>query len=621
MPTEWVVLELTSQGEDEDPEVLKKAFARIVKGGDVFIPASISIVGDSRVVHKLIDNYVFVKRTFPDSFFLKLEGSKYVACVLTVAHSSSGTRKIACVSESDIEKMRRQIQVETEQGIEVGDEVEVMSGPYKGITGKVIEEIPENDSVQVYISLRSKQALVTLPRSFMRFVAKDKGDQPSFSPFLNKITRIREWVTRVRPFFLWSPSPIRLVQSKYTGVLQLEEWMHRGNSLVKLLVDPPAPTSLVGVGGVSIADRFEHTQRMSRFIERAPALFHLSRMPVHDITPLESKYIEVQWFQDVLHRTAALQESIEGIERSIPDWKPPMVQNLIFDGHNLAYRVVNALRAIPNQLTDKDGNPTSLIFGFLKSLASFKKRFDRANIYVVWDGSKQRRASLFPEYKAQRPESGNGGEVSDQMSKLRKLLPLLGVTQAYNPDEETDDLIACLVKGRLKGQHNVIVSTDRDFLQLVTYTDLLLVPKVGSRQEILYDPDRVVEEYGVAPSKMVHLRALVGDTSDNFPGVPRVPRKVLAALLNTHGSLTGLFASSLAGITSAQYEKIRAFEQQARLNFQLMTLRDDVECPITEAAPDQEAASSAMLASEIQPESIVGVFFANSPSQGFAKSN
>lgn len=617
MPTEWVVLELTPQGEEEDPEVLRKALSRVIKGGNVFIPASISIVGDSRVVHKLIDNYVFVKRMFSDSYFLKLENTRYISSILTVSKGGNGVRSIACILEADIEKMRRQIQVETEQGIEIGDEVEIMSGPYRGITGKVIEEIRENDTVQVFIQLRSKEAIITLPRSFLKFVAKNKGDQPSFSPFLNKITRIHEWAVRVRPFMLWVPQPIQVVNRRFTQVTQIYDWMGRIKPLVKLLVDPLSPSSLLGADGKPLSQKYQEVSQLNTFIEQAPALFHFPRMPTPQIQPLESRYAEVQYLQGVINRVEALQSTVFQIENSIPDWKPTMVQNLVFDGHNLAHRVVNALRAMPHQLTDKDGNPTSLIFGVLKSLAALKKRFEKANLYVVWDGSKQRRASVFSEYKANRPQ--HNGEISDQMQKLREILPLLGVAQAFNPEEETDDLIACLLHNRLKGCKNLIVSTDRDFLQLVTYTDLLLVPKVGSRQEILYDPDLVVSEYGVSPGKMVHLRSLVGDTSDNFPGVVRVPRKVLASLLNAHGSLEGVYASNLAGITQAQYEKIRAFEKQALLNYQLMLLHDELDCPVTEASPSVTAVTEALTSLDIQPEAIVGPFFHSGPSQGFTK--
>lgn len=200
---EWIVLELTPQGEEEDPDILKSSLSRSLKGSEIFIPASVSIVGESRVVHKLIDNYVFVRRTQPDVYYLKVENTKYVTSVLTF--KSGKIRKISTVMDADIEKMKRQIHVETEQGIEVDDEVEVMSGAYRGIRGRVIEEIKESDSVQVYISLRSKQSLVTLPRSFLRFVASEESaETPSFAPFLTKVMRIQEWARRAHP--LMSPS-------------------------------------------------------------------------------------------------------------------------------------------------------------------------------------------------------------------------------------------------------------------------------------------------------------------------------------------------------------------------------------------------------------------------------
>jgi transcription antitermination factor NusG len=211
----WVVLELTSQGEDEDPEILRSALLRSFKGADLFIPASISIVGDSRVVHKLIDNYVFIRKELPDSSYFKVEGSKYISTVLstnTVGVRNGGTRKTLTIRDADISKMRRQIEVETEQGIEVGDDVEVMSGAYKGIRGRVIEEIPENASVQVYILLRSKEAIVTLPRSFLRFVVKDaESDVPTFAPFLTRITRLREWARRATTILSVAvPQPTKL---------------------------------------------------------------------------------------------------------------------------------------------------------------------------------------------------------------------------------------------------------------------------------------------------------------------------------------------------------------------------------------------------------------------------
>lgn len=615
---EWVVLELSPQGEDEDPEVLRKAIGKSVKNvKDVFVPASIITRGHTRSVYKLVENYIFVRRTQLDQVYFKLEGSKYVATILTVLDHR--IRKISTVPESSIEQMRRQLHVETEQGIEVGDEVLVMSGAYSGINGRVIENIPENNSVQVFIKLRSKQALLTLPRSFLKFVSKEIEDQPYNSPFLTKLTRIRQWVDRaVYPMRALIP-PRGPLDLKYQRYLRIESWLSTFRRTRKLLVDPPSPMNFAGSDGEPLMRKFLRVQHLNSFIDRTGFFFYLPMIKLPDVDRLSSKSSDLDTLNDFIHRFSIIHSDCERLERSIPDWNPDMANNIIFDGHNLAYRVVNALRNIPDQLTDSEGRSTALVFGVLRSLAAFKKRFERAQLYVVWDGSKQRRVKLYPDYKAGRPEHSQ--DTYSEMSRLQEMLPLFGISQVHNPEEETDDIIACLLKNKLSGKRNVIVSTDRDFLQLVTYTDLLLVPKQGSRPETLYDPDKVVAEYGVPPRLMVHLRALSGDTSDNLPGVPRVPRKVLAALLTTHGSINGIYASSLAGVTKTQYEKIRAFEKQARLNVDLMALLTDLSYEIREAAPNFDAAFEALKQCSIQPETLISTFFQTPMGTGFTKTS
>ena len=615
---EWVVLELSPQGEDEDPEVLRKAIGKAVKNiKDVFVPASIITRGHTRSVYKLVENYIFARRTQPDQMYFKLEGSKYVASVLTVLERR--TRKLSPVPESSIEKMRRQLHAETEQGIEVGDEVLVMSGAYSGINGKVIENIPESNSVQVFIKLRSKQALLTLPRSFLKFVSKEIEDQQYNSPFLTKLTRIRQWIDRaVHPVL--SPMPPKTpLELKYRRYSLIESWLSTFRKAKKLLVDPPSPMDFSGADGEPLMRKFLRVQHLNSFIDRSGFLFYLPMIRLPDIDRLSSKSSDLDTLNDFIYRFSLIHSDCERLERSIPDWNPDMANNIIFDGHNLAYRVVNALRNIPDQLTDSEGRSTALVFGVLRSLAAFKKRFERAHLYIVWDGSKQRRAKMYPDYKAGRPEHSQ--DTYSEMARLQAMLPLFGISQVHNPEEETDDIIGCLLKNKLNGKRNIIVSTDRDFLQLVTYTDLLLVPKQGSRPETLYDPDKVVVEYGVPPRLMVHLRSLSGDTSDNLPGVPRVPRKILAALLTTHGSIDGIYASSLAGVTKTQYEKIRAFEKQARLNVELMALLTDLDYEIWDAAPNFDAAFEALKQCSIQPETLISTFFQSPPGTGFSKTS
>jgi len=614
---EWVVLELSPQGEDEDPEVLRKAVGKSIKSlKDVFVPASTITRGHSRSVYKLIENYIFVRRTQPDPVYFKLEGSKYITSILTVYDHR--IRRISAVPDSSIEQMRLQLHIETEQGIEVGDEVLVMSGAYSGIVGKVIENIPENNSVQVFVKLRSKQALITLPRSFLKYVSNTE-DQQYNSPFLTKLFRIKQWIDRAKAPNKYLVSSEKPLQAKYDRYLRITSWLDTFRRARKLLVDPVAPEMFTGSDSEPLLKKFHQVQQMNSFISRSGFFFYLPLIQLPEVSQLANSSAALDLLDSFIARYSQIHSDCDQLERSLPDWNPDMANNIVFDGHNLAYRVVNALRNIPDQLTDSEGRSTALVFGFLRSLAALKKRFERANMYVVWDGSKQRRVDMYPDYKAGRPEHSQG--THDEMSRLQSMLPMFGISQVHNPDEETDDIIACLLKNKLKGKHNIIISTDRDFLQLVTYTDLLLVPKQGSRPETLYDPDRVVSEYGVPPRLMVHLRALSGDTSDNLPGVPRVPRKILASLLTTHGSIDGVYASSLAGVTKTQYDKIRGFEKQARLNVELMALRTDLDYQITEAAPNFDSAFDALKQCSIQPEILISTFFQTPVGAGFTKNS
>jgi DNA polymerase I len=291
--------------------------------------------------------------------------------------------------------------------------------------------------------------------------------------------------------------------------------------------------------------------------------------------------------------------------------------NVVVDGLNLAYRVYHALKVIDKPMTDDDGNPTGLLFGFLRSLGALKKRFPNATFHVVWEGSRKRRSSVYPAYKATRGASPLIGDT--QLDKVKQVLPWLGVSQAHNSAEEADDIIASLVRGPLKGDTNIIVSTDHDFLQLVTFTDSLLVPKVGKGIEKLYDPDGVMAEYGVPPDRVVHLRAMSGDISDNLPGIPRVREKTLKGLLRTHGSIEAIYDSHMAGLTTSEYEGIRASRELVFRNLQLMILHDDLQFDVVGPSPDSTTATSFLQQHAIQPATIVDSFLQVGTTRGFVK--
>ncbi len=188
---QWVILELSSKAEGEDPDIVRRSITYAVKGAEVFIPAAVTQIGEDRVVHYLVDGYAFIRHKHPDTLYNRLDNSKYVQKVLTkiVKPENGGrpVRQLAFVENSAIDKMKRQIQSETDQGIGIDDTVLITSGAYRQIQAKVIEEIPEEQKVQVRVLLRSKDSIITLPRSFLRLVSK-APKAPAMDRFAGSVT-------------------------------------------------------------------------------------------------------------------------------------------------------------------------------------------------------------------------------------------------------------------------------------------------------------------------------------------------------------------------------------------------------------------------------------------------
>lgn len=603
MSDEWVVLELNPKSEGEDPESLRQGILQALKSpGEVFIPACVTQVGGDRTIHYLIEGYAFVRRTLDDQPYLRLEGSRFVQSVLTRG-GSRHSRALATVTNDHIERLRAQIDAEVNQGIGVGDQVVITSGHYKHITATVIEEIPEQDAVQVYIQLRSKQTIVTLPRSFLQISTRSP-----LAPLLGRLNHLRSWVTLAGPVFDWEDKFDPLWQD-YLHLSRLEGWLARGAPTYsflrffdhELLVKANLPSKIAEI------------ERLNGWLEAGRVMAVHARVEAGP--QFDAKVLELAWFEDVLDRGRKIRAETQDLllrmatRRRTGAGKLP--QNVVVDGHNLAFRCLFAPGMA--DLSDSQGRGTGAILGFLRSLGALRKKFPTSALYVAWDGSSQRRKAKYPEYKANRHHSGGNGVSSgwDQIGYLRGVLPALGVYQVFNPNEEADDVIATLVRKRIPSQKTVIFSTDRDFLQLVTDTVSVLIPATGQRNELLFDPSAVEEHYGVKPKDMVQLRALTGDTSDNLPGVPRVPKKVLRDLIQAHGTVEGLYRSGFVGLSKIQYERIRQAEAQVRINLDLMALRD---VPLTKVdpTPNPDAVASFLKEVEINPNSILETFFERS---------
>lgn len=587
LTNQWVVLALNSKSEGEDPEILRKSISNALRGVEVYVPAVVSQIGNDRVVRYLVDGYAFALRSRPDADYLRLSTSnRYVSSILTQGFGSN--RTLATVTDKEIDEFRRQARVEADQGIGVGDRVLILSGPYRNIQANVVEDIPEKRSVQVHICLRSKQSIVTLPRSFLQLVRKAPP-----TAFLTRVRRLKAWAQNARAVYAWSGDTLVSVRDKYREFSRISRFRSRlqASELLSVIESPldMMPAALL----------LQRWYLLGRWTRQLGVL--RDGIPDLDLVPLRNAFRRWTWCSDVCGRWKHLTED-------------NMISNIIVDGHNMAFRALYAPGT--QDLADSKGRPTGALYAFLRSLGALRKRFHDAVFFVCWDGSSQRRKALYPEYKANR--KAHQPVEFDQVAYLReKLLPQLGIVQAYNPQEEADDVIGTMVRGPLEDHRNVIVSTDRDFLQLVSRNTVLLVPSVGGRKEIMFDPDLVEHEYQVPPEKMVCFRALVGDSSDNLPGVGRIPKKILASLVRSHDTVDGIFSSGLAGVTRKQYERLREAENRVKLNVGLMTIRTNVDVHVVDPAEDWDAARQHLEDVDVNPEDFLETFLR--PSTGFLK--
>jgi len=187
----WIVLELNSKADGEDPDLIKRSITYCIKNANIFIPATITQQGDDRVVHYLVDGYAFVRHDHDDTVYSRLENTRYIQSVVKkVNHTENGKpkRELAYITTKEVERMKGQIYVETDQGIGIGDTVMITSGAYKHIQATVIEDLPETDQVQVRVVLRSKDSIVGLPRSFLRLV-----ERAPRHPVQDKFDLLKRW--------------------------------------------------------------------------------------------------------------------------------------------------------------------------------------------------------------------------------------------------------------------------------------------------------------------------------------------------------------------------------------------------------------------------------------------
>ncbi|UNH39116.1 DNA polymerase I [Moellerella wisconsensis] len=248
---------------------------------------------------------------------------------------------------------------------------------------------------------------------------------------------------------------------------------------------------------------------------------------------------------------------------------------ILVDGSSYLYR---AYHAFP-PLTNSAGQPTGAMYGVLNMLRSLILQYRPSHIAVVFDAKgKTFRDELFESYKSHRPPMPD--DLREQIAPLHEMVEAIGLPLLVVPGVEADDVIGTLAKqASAQGRHVLISTGDKDMAQLVEPN----VTLINTMTNTILGPEEVVTKYGVPPELIIDFLALMGDSSDNIPGVPGVGEKTALALLQGIGSLEEIYnrLDDIAGLgfrgSKTLAPKMVDNRELAFLSYQLATIKTDVE--------------------------------------------
>ncbi len=250
---------------------------------------------------------------------------------------------------------------------------------------------------------------------------------------------------------------------------------------------------------------------------------------------------------------------------------------LLLDGNSLAYRAFFALPL----LTNEHGIHTNAVYGFTMMLQKIMEEENPTHMLVAFDAGKTTfRHATFGEYKGGRQKTPP--ELSEQFPYLRKLIDAYGIKRYEQEMYEADDIIGTLSKqAEVKGRQVVIVSGDKDLTQLATDNTTVYITRKGITDIEKYTPSHVQEKYGLTPIQIIDMKGLMGDSSDNIPGVPGVGEKTAIKLLKEHGSVEKLY-EAIDSVSGAKLkEKLVANEEQAKMSKALATIETNAPIQVS----------------------------------------
>lgn len=251
---------------------------------------------------------------------------------------------------------------------------------------------------------------------------------------------------------------------------------------------------------------------------------------------------------------------------------------ILVDGSSYLFRAYHS----PPHLTNSKGEATGAIYGVVNMLKSLLRQYNPSQMVVVFDAKGPTfRNAMYADYKAHRPPMPD--DLRSQIEPLHQIIHALGLPLLCISGVEADDVIGTLAKqASAQGRHVLISTGDKDMAQLVDAHITL----INTMTDTLLDPAGVLEKFGVGPELIIDFLALMGDKADNIPGLPGVGEKTAQALLQGLGAIDTLY-QRLDDIAALGFRgsktiasKMREFESQLRLSYELATIKTDVELPL-----------------------------------------
>ncbi|MCR4608006.1 MAG: DNA polymerase I [Oscillospiraceae bacterium] len=255
---------------------------------------------------------------------------------------------------------------------------------------------------------------------------------------------------------------------------------------------------------------------------------------------------------------------------------------MLLDGNSIINRAFYGVR----DLKAPDGTPTNALFGFLNILSKLIDDHSPDKIVAAFDVKQPTFRHLeFDGYKAKR--KGMPDELAAQMPLLKEILDKMGIEHLEFPGFEADDILGSIsAKCDAEAVPCILVTGDKDSLQLITdNTSVCLIKtRMGSTETIIYDPEVFTQEYGFTPPHLVDLKALMGDSSDNIPGVPGVGEKTAMQLIRDHGSIDEVYDNiDKLEIKDSLRKKLTDGEKSARMSYFLATIVKSVPVELSYA--------------------------------------